>query len=69
MSRKGPKGVKGPAETLKKEDVVQAVVIVDSFRQGFDPITYSIPAVCCDNYYSIILQYEAKCHNLQCCLD
>jgi hypothetical protein len=46
MSRKGPKGAKGPAEALKKEDVVQAVVIADSFKGGFHPITYSVPTVC-----------------------
>jgi hypothetical protein len=46
MSRKGPKGAKGPSEALKKEDVVQAVVIADSFKGGFRPITYSVPTVC-----------------------
>jgi hypothetical protein len=46
MSRKGPKGAKGPSEALKKEDIVQAVVIADSFKGKFCPITYSVPTVC-----------------------
>jgi len=54
MSRKGLKGTKDPSETLKKEDIVQAVVIVDSFTGGFHPITCSMPAVGCLNYHFIV---------------
>jgi hypothetical protein len=54
MSRKGPTRLKDAVEALKKEDVVQAVVIVDSFSGGFRPITHSMPAVCF-NYYFVIL--------------
>jgi hypothetical protein len=55
MSRKGPKGAKGPSEALKKEDVLQAVVIADSFNGAFHPITYSVPTVCF-LYNSFIIQ-------------
>jgi hypothetical protein len=61
MSRKGPKGIAGSSEALKKEDIVQAVVIVDSFQGEFRPITCDIPPVCCFNHYfyqCVILYYE-----------
>ena len=45
MSRKQTKSVKTTSEPLKKEDVIQAVVIVDDFKGSFHPITYSIPTV------------------------
>ena len=45
MSRKNTKSTKTQSETLKKEDVIQAVVIVDSFKGEFHPITDSVPTV------------------------
>jgi hypothetical protein len=53
MSRKGTKGTRGSSEALKKEDVVQAVVIVDRLQGEFRPIACDIPPVCCFNHYRI----------------
>jgi len=53
MSRKGTKGTTGSSEALKKEDVVQAVVIVDRLQGEFRPIACDIPPVCCFNHYCI----------------
>jgi len=39
MLRKGLEGAKDPSEALKKEYIVQTVVIDDSFREGFYPFT------------------------------
>ncbi|XP_069685017.1 translation initiation factor eIF2B subunit epsilon [Periplaneta americana] len=64
MSRKGPKGTKGPTETLKKEDVVQAVVIADSFRTEFHPITYSVPAALIPVVNTALLDYTLECLSL-----
>jgi hypothetical protein len=53
MSRKGTKGKTGSSEALKKEDIVQAIVIVDNFQGEFRPITWEIPPVCCFDHYFI----------------
>lgn len=61
MSRKGPKGAKGPSEALKKEDVVQAVVIADSFKGGFRPITYTVPTALIPVVNTPLLDYTLQC--------
>jgi hypothetical protein len=53
MSRKVAKGTTVSSEALKKEDVVQAVVIVDRLQGEFRPIACVIPPVCCFNRYCI----------------
>nr|CAD7400472.1 unnamed protein product [Timema cristinae] len=39
MSNRSGKGSKSPGESLKKEDIVQAVVLVDGFTAAFDPFS------------------------------
>lgn len=53
MSRKGTKGTTGSSEALKKEDIVQAIVIADRLQGEFRPIACDIPPVCCFNHYCI----------------
>lgn len=67
MSRKGTIGTTGSAEVLKKEDVVQAIVIVDRLQGEFRPIACDIPPVCCFNHYCIHVPFynTKKSHELQ----
>ncbi|XP_021936996.1 translation initiation factor eIF-2B subunit epsilon isoform X3 [Zootermopsis nevadensis] len=60
MSKRASKGLKNSAETLQKEDVVQAVVIVDSFKGGFHPITYFIPAALVPVVNTPLLDYTLE---------
>jgi hypothetical protein len=67
MSRKGPRGTTGSSETLKKEDVVQAVVIVDRLQGEFRPIACDIPPVCCFNLYCIHVSLHIMNKNVMNC--
>ncbi|KAJ9593230.1 hypothetical protein L9F63_015229 [Diploptera punctata] len=64
MSRKATKVTKTSSETLKKEDVIQAVVIVDSFKGEFHPITDSIPLALIPVVNKPLLDYTLKCLSL-----
>ncbi|PSN41588.1 hypothetical protein C0J52_17905 [Blattella germanica] len=60
MSRKSTKGAKTPSESLKKEDILSAVVIVDNFKDGFQPITDSIPPALIPIVNIPLLDYTLK---------
>lgn len=61
MSRKGTKGKTGSSEALKKEDIVQAIVIVDNFQGEFRPITWEIPPALIPVVNTPLLDYTLEC--------
>ena len=52
-----PKG-KGRGDDLKQEDILQAVVIADSFNVKFGPITDEKPRVCRPIFAVLCLKRE-----------
>ncbi|XP_063223574.1 translation initiation factor eIF2B subunit epsilon [Bacillus rossius redtenbacheri] len=60
MSKRSNKGTKSALENIKKEDVVQAVVVIDSFNNVFDPITYLKPTVLFPMVNTPLLDYTLE---------
>ncbi|XP_049777276.1 translation initiation factor eIF-2B subunit epsilon [Schistocerca cancellata] len=54
------KGQKKPSEALKKEDILQAVLITDDFSAAFEPITFYKPASLLPLVNTTLLDYTLE---------
>nr|CAD7424066.1 unnamed protein product [Timema monikensis] len=60
MSNRSGKGSKSPGESLKKEDIVQAVVLVDGFTAAFDPFSRFEPTALFPLVNTALLDYTLE---------